>query len=171
MITLRHESPADYPSITRVNDLAFGRKAEGKLINQLRSKDSFVNELSIVAEYEGQLVGHLLFTPVDIKNEFKSHQTLTLAPMAVIPEYQKKSLGSLMIIFGLQEARELGYRSVIVLGHPSYYPKFGFVPASKWNITSPFPAPDEAFMALELIPDSLVSIKGMVVFPTEFEGL
>jgi len=171
MITLRHETKNDYPAITRVNDLAFGRKAEGNLIKQLRNKNTFVPELSIIAEYNKQVVGHMLFTLVEITNEHKSHQTLTLAPMAVIPEYQKKSIGKLMIVFGLQEARELGHRSVIVVGHPSYYPKFGFVPASKWNISSPFPAPEEAFMALELQTGSLSGIDGRVVFPPEFDGL
>jgi predicted N-acetyltransferase YhbS len=171
MITLRHETEADHTAITRVNDLAFGRKAEGKLIRQLRAKDSFIPELSIVAEYNSQMVGHILFTPVDIISDHASHRALTLAPMAVIPEFQKKSIGKLMIIFGLQEARELGYRVVVVLGHPSYYPKFGFRKASQWNITSPFPAPDEAFMAAELIPESLHSVSGRVIFPAEFEGL
>jgi putative acetyltransferase len=171
MVTLRHETGKDYSEITRVNDLAFGRTAEGKLIKQLRKKDYFVAELSIVAEYNGKIVGHLLFTPVEIRSNLQKHQTLTLAPMAVLPEYQKKSIGKLMLIFGLQEAKDLGYRSAVVLGHPSYYPRFGFEPASKWEITSPFPAPDEAFMALELLSGGLQGISGKVVFPEEFQEL
>ena len=171
MITLRKESKNDYAGITKVNDRSFGRKAEGKLVEALRKTEEFVPELSIVAEEDKQIVGHILFLPVAILSSENVFQTLTLAPMSVLPEYQQKSIGKLLVIYGLQVARDLGYESAIVLGHPSYYPKFGFLKASKWDIKSPFPAPDEAFMAIELVNGSLENVNGNVVFPEEFNGL
>ena len=171
MITLRKETPKDYAAIVRVNDLSFGRKAEGKLVNTLRKTESFIPELSIVAEYETQVVGHILLYPVSIRNGEKLYTSLTLAPMSVIPEFQKKSIGKLLVVYGLQVAHDLGHTSAIVLGHPSYYPRFGFEPAKKYGIKSPFPAPDEAFMAIELEPGSLAGISGTVEFPEAFDGL
>jgi len=171
MITLRHELKKDYSEITKVNDICFGRKAEGKLIKELRTTPEFQAELSLVALCEKQLVGHILFTPVKIQDGKKSYETLTLAPMSVLPDFQNKSIGKLLVIYGLQVAKDLGFKSVVVLGHQSYYPKFGFEPASKWEISSPFPAPDEAFMAIELEQNSLKNVKGKVVFPTAFDDL
>lgn len=171
MITLRKETKTDYPGIRRINDIAFGRKAESRLIDLLRKKDEFVADLSIVAEQNEQLIGHILFTPIKIESGSESYQTLCLAPMSVLPEFQQKSIGKLLVIQGLQVAKDLGYNSVVVLGHPSFYPKFGFEPASKWGIKSPFPAPDEAFMAIELFRDCLKKVNGKVVFPPEFDDL
>lgn len=168
-ITIRPETEKDYTCITRVNDLAFKRKAEGKLIEELRKLDNFDSRLSFVAEVDEEIVGHLLFTTVAIDNNDMDHKTLTLAPMSILPEFQKRSVGKLMIIYGLQIAKEAGYGSVVVLGHPSYYPKLGFKPASKWNIKSPFPTPDNAFMAIELFPGSLDNVSGKVIFPSAFD--
>ncbi len=171
MITLRKETEKDYPEIGRVNDLAFVRKAEGRLINTLRNTENYIPELSIIAEYEGQIIGHILFYPVQIHNGDDRHPSLELAPMSVLPEFQKKSIGKLLVVYALQAAKDLGHKSVLVLGHPSYYPKFGFEAASKWNIKSPFPAPDEVFMAIELEPGSLDKVSGTVKFPEAFDGL
>jgi putative acetyltransferase len=171
MITIRSEKPEDYQGIEWVNDLAFKRKAEGKLVEEIRKLPEFEPKLSIVAIADDQIVGHTLFLPVLIKDEEKNHQTLTLAPMSVMPEYQKKSIGKMMIIFGLQLAKDLDYKSVVVLGHPSYYPKLGFKFASKWNIKSPFPAPNDAFMAIELEKGGLDDIRGTVIFPAPFDDV
>jgi putative acetyltransferase len=170
-INLRPEQPDDYEGITRVNDISFQRKAEGKLVEELRKLKGFDPRLSIIAESKGEIVGHILFTPVDIENNGQKYRSLTLAPMSVLPEYQKKSIGKLLIIFGLQMAKDAGYQSVVVLGHPSYYPKLGFVKASNWNIKSPFPAPDDAFMVKELSPGALDGIEGKVIFPDAFDDV
>ena len=154
-----------------MNDRAFGRKAEGKLINTLRKTEIYIPELSIVSENEGQVIGHILFYPIQIHDGDLKHPSLQLAPMSVLPEFQKKSIGKLLVIYALQAAKDLGHKSVVVLGHPSYYPKFGFETASKWNIKSPFPAPDEAFMAIELERGSLDDVTGTVKFPEAFDGL
>jgi len=171
MIKLRKETPADYPDIRMVNDVAFGRKAESKLVDTLRNTTGFIPDLSAVAEVDGKVIGHILFYPVTITKDEQKHASLQLAPMSVLPAFRKKSIGKLLVIYGLQAAKDLGHSSVIVLGHPSYYPKFGFERASKWNITSPFPAPDEAFLAIELKRGSLEKVSGIVVFPEAFDGL
>lgn len=170
-INLRSEQPSDFEGITRVNNISFQRKAEGKLVYELRKQKDFDPRLSIVAESSGEIIGHILFTPVDIVNNGQKYKSLTLAPMSVLPKYQKKSVGKLLVIFGLQIAKDTGYQSVVVLGHPSYYPKLGFVKASDWNIKSPFPAPDEAFMVKELIPGALDGIEGKVIFPDAFDDV
>lgn len=168
-INLRPEQSGDYKGITRVNDIAFKRTAEAKLVAALRKRQEFDPRLSVVALSDNEIVGYLLLTPVAIDGNDKNFKCLALAPMAVLPEYQKRSIGKLLIIYGLQMAKESGYDSVVVLGHPSYYPKLGFKPASNWGIQSPFPAPDEAFMALELVPGSLKNTKGRVIFPDPFD--
>lgn len=168
-INLRPEQSDDYEGITRVNDLSFQRKAEGKLVEELRKLKDFDPGLSIVAESGNEIIGHILFTPVTIENNGQVYQSLTLAPMAVLPEYQKRSIGKLLVIYGLQMAKDAGHESVFVLGHPSYYPKLGFKKASNWNIKSPFPAPDEAFMAIELVKGNLDHVEGKVVFPPAFD--
>ena len=171
MITLRKEEAKDFQNIAMVNDVAFGRKAESKLIDTLRNTKEFIPDLSAIAEVDGKVIGHILFYPITINEGEKKHISLALAPMSIIPAFHKKSIGKLLVIYGLQAAKNLGHKSVIVLGHPSYYPKFGFEPASKWNIKSPFPAPDEAFLAIELEKGSLEKISGTVIYPKAFDGL
>lgn len=167
-ITLRPETSNDYQDISRVNDLAFGQKNEGVIIQSLRKNKIFVPELSIVAEKDGMIIGHILFFPVQIKSKDKSHKSISLAPMAVVPEYQNQGIGSKLVRYGLEKCREKGYQSVIVLGHPKYYPRFGFEKASKCGIIPPFEAPDEAFMAVELVQGGLQGISGVVEYPEEY---
>ncbi len=93
---------------------------------------------------------------------------LSLAPMSVHPNYQRKGIGSRLVREGLKQAKEKGYGSVIVVGHPEYYPRFGFNKASKFDIKVPFDAPDNAFMALELVENALQNVKGVVEYPTPF---
>jgi len=167
-ITLRYENSRDYKNITRINDLAFGQKNEGILIEHLRKNRDFLPELSIVAEKDGIIIGHILFFPIQIKSKDNSYKSVSLAPMAVLPEYQNQGIGGRLIRYGLEKCRGKGYQSVIVLGHPEYYPRFGFEKASKWDIRPPFEAPDEAFMAIELIEGGLKGISGVVEYPDEY---
>jgi len=167
-ITLRFEKSRDCKDITRINDLAFGQKNEGILIEHLRKNRNFLPELSIVAEKDGIIIGHILFFPIQIKSIDKSHKSISLAPMAVLPEYQNQGIGGKLVRYGLKKCREKGYKSVIVLGHPEYYPRFGFKKASKWGIRQPFDAPDEAFMAIELVEDGLKGVSGVVEYPEEY---
>ena len=168
-LNIRGETKNDYENITCVNDLAFGQRNEAKLVELLRQNTKFIQELSIVAIHGQQIAGHILFFPVNIIHETIIYESLSLGPMSVIPEFQKQGIGGKLIIHGLNVARELGFKSVIVLGHSNYYPKFGFKKASYWEIRCPFEVPDEVFMAIELKEGGLDRIKGMVEYPVEFD--
>lgn len=167
-ITLRFETANDYKDITKINDLAFGQKNEGILIEHLRKNRAFLPELSIVAEKDGMIVGHILFFPIQIKSGDNSYKSVSLAPMSVHPDFQNQGIGGKLVRYGLEKCREKGFKSVIVLGHPEYYPRFGFMKASIWGIRPPFDAPEEAFMAIELIEGGLKGISGVVEFPDEY---
>ncbi|MPQ48645.1 GNAT family N-acetyltransferase [Marinifilum sp. N1E240] len=170
-INIRPENKNDYSVITMINDMAFGQEAEGKLVEKLRKNRKFIKELSLVASMGNEVVGHILFFPILIKSNEKEFQSLALAPMSVIPELQSLGIGSQLVEKGLSKAKKLGHQSVIVLGHDKYYPKFGFKPASKFDITAPFEVPDQAFMAIELEKNSLDCVQGCVEYPKEFNDL
>src|SRR3990172_1908828 len=106
-ITIRHEAKSDYDAITYVNDMAFGRANESELIKKLRATKLFIPELSLIAEVGGKLVGHILFYPIKIESKNKTHSPLALAPMSVLPEYQKKGIGGKLIKVGLKKAKDL----------------------------------------------------------------
>jgi putative acetyltransferase len=169
---IRKETPADYLQIRNINDEAFGQTAESRLVDALRNDPSFIDNLSLVAEIEYRIIGHILFFPVLISSPDVSFETLSLAPMSVLPGMQRKGVGSKLVTEGLSRAKAMGYQSATVLGHPGYYPRFGFIPASRWKIKAPFEAPDEAFMALELKPHSLPLKGGVIHYPEAyFEAL
>ncbi len=168
-LTIRAEQEEDYLRITEVNDLAFAGPGEGQLIEKLRHTPNFLPELSLVVEVGGVLVGHILFSVAAIVTETERVPTLALAPMSVMPEWQKKGIGSRLVREGLDRAKELGHFSVIVLGHADYYPRFGFQPASRWGVRSPYDVPDEVFLALELQPGALQEKSGVVEYPKEFQ--
>jgi putative acetyltransferase len=168
-LCVRPETPDDYGIITVINDAAFGRETEGILVEKLRATKEFVRALSLVAELDDTPVGHILFYPVTINSGETTCPTLALAPMSVLPEYQKKKIGSTLVIAGLKKAQEMGYRSVIVLGHPGFYRKFAFKTASDWGITPPFEVPDSAFMALEIVLGELEGKAGIVEYPPAFD--
>lgn len=170
-IILRQETKDDLKEVFELNHIAFGQENEAKLVEALRkSQTAFIPELSIVATDNNKIVGHILFTKIGIKDEEgKLNESLGLAPMAVRPEFQKSGIGGQLIRKGFEVAKELGFKSVIVLGHEHYYPKFGFQPADKWKIKAPFEVPANVFMAIELTPDGLKDVSGTVVYPKEFE--
>jgi putative acetyltransferase len=165
---IRPERPSDHDAIRAVNDAAFGQPAEGELVDALRQTAAFIPELSLVAEQGTNLIGHILFTSLTVVEERAVHPALALAPMAVVPSWQRRGVGSALVRRGLQDARVLGHAVVIVLGHPHYYPRFGFRPARPLGIRSPFDAPDEAFLALELQPGALQAVHGEVKYPPAF---
>jgi putative acetyltransferase len=169
-IKIRQEKPTDQLEVFEINRLAFGQDNEATLVDALReNRNDFLPELSFVATMEDKTVGYILFTKID--NSGNINQSLALAPVAVIPEYQKKGIGKALIEVGLQKAKELNFKSVIVLGHKDYYPKFGFLPAKKWNIYAPFSVNMGSFMAIELVPEGLKNVSGIVKYPKEFDDV
>ena len=170
MVTVRVESKKDYPAVYEVNKLAFKREAEAKLVNNLRKSSGFIPELSLVAEKDGEIVGHILFSKLKIKRDLGEVTALTLAPIAVLPECQKQGIGSLLIKEGLAACNRLGWNIIIVVGHPEYYPRFGFTPARKKGLEISFkePIPDDVFMVCELKPGALEDISGTVELPQAF---
>jgi putative acetyltransferase len=166
MLTIRRETPKDIDSIRYVNEQAFGQKEEAELVEKLRIRSVVI--LSLVAIQGDQIVGHILFSPVTVESEYSSFEAITLAPMAVLPAYQHKGVGSQLVRVGLEECRRLDHEIVVVLGHPDYYPRFGFVPGKPKGIDCEFDAPEEAWMVLELREGALTGRTGTVKFQPEF---
>lgn len=165
-MTIRPETPEDLPGIHRVNELAFGQPAEANLVDALR--DEARPFLSLVAIQDGQVAGHICFTPVTIESEDGSFTAMGLAPMAVLPDLQSQGIGSDLVRRGLEECRRMGHDVVVVLGHPEYYPRFGFLPASRKGLRSEYPVPDEVFMVAELSPGALAGRTGLVKYHPAF---
>lgn len=172
-INIRQEIEKDYKLSEIVVEKAF-KNAEHSdhkeqfLVAKLRRSDVFIPELSLVAETSKEIIGHIMLTRLFIENDDNRYESLALAPVSVLPEYQNSGIGSKLINESVKIAKELGFKSVIVLGHDKYYPRFGFKPTSIWGIKAPFDVPDEVFMALELEDESLDGVTGTVVYSKEF---
>lgn len=167
MVLIRSEIQSDQRQIREVVSAAFGRKNEAELIDKIRSSSYFIPQLSLVAVDNGEVLGHILFSLIEIEGVEKI-TGLALAPLAVKPIYQRQGVGSKLVETGLLKCQDNGYLIVVVLGEPVFYERFGFKPASLWGIKAPFPAPDEAFMALELQPASGKNYTGTVCYPAYF---
>ncbi len=165
---VRQEQPEDKEGIFELNALAFGQEDEGQIVDKIRTGENYIPELSLVLAHEDKIMGHILFSKAKIKGE-QEHETLVLAPMAITPTFQKRGMGSLLLREGLRTAEKMGFESIFVLGHPEYYPKFGFKKASDWNIKCPFEAPDNAFMAIELVEGALSNKEGVVEYDEAFQ--
>jgi putative acetyltransferase len=164
---IRPETTADHAAIRKVNRLAFGGEGEARLVDALRGGG--YARISLVAEVEGQVVGHILFSTLTIATPQGEIEALSLAPMAVAPSCQRKGIGSSLVREGLRACREAGHGIVIVLGHPQFYPRFGFSAKLAEPLRSPYSGP--AFMAVELVPDALRHIEGEVRYPPPFDHL
>ena len=157
-------SPEERTAIRRINEAAYGGREEADLVDNLRASGDVL--LSLVAEYESQTAGHILFSRMWIEQSGNRVPAVALAPMAVLPEYKRRGIGSALIRRGLELLRAQDARIVIVVGHPNYYPRFGFSSGKAQPLESPFPP--EAFMALELQPNALEGVRGRVVYPAAF---
>jgi putative acetyltransferase len=166
---VRAEKPEDIEAICRVNIAAFERESEANLVEQLRGTDL---TFSFVAVESKQVVGHLFFSRVALKGECtKNLLILGLAPVAVLPNYQRQGIGSLLIQYGLNESALFGVKAVVVLGSPAYYPRFGFTLAREKGLRCKYAVPDEAFMVLELEAGALKGCFGTVKYQSEFDKL
>lgn len=161
---VRAAAPADAEAIAALNRVAFGGEAEVGIIERLR-RDGLV-AVELVAEQGGSIIGHILLSWLPTMLDGRAVKALALAPMAVRPGLQKQGIGGRLIAAALDEARGAGAQAVIVLGHPDYYPRFGFLAALARNLASPFSG--EAFMALELLPGALTGKQGSVSYPMAF---
>ncbi len=168
MIAIQPEREEDYTAIHEINVLAFGRENEARLVKKIREAPDFIPELSLVAIKNGRVVGHILFSRVTIQSKTGSFLALALAPMAVHPEFQNQGIGTELVRQGLERCRNQGHKIVVVVGHPQYYPRFGFSAARAKGLEAQFPVPDEVFMVLEIVPGALRGSTGMVAYPPEF---
>lgn len=166
---VRSEEERDIEAVRAIHVAAFDTSAEADLVDVLRVRASPI--VSLVAEdADGAVVGHILFTPVT-HAVVPDLMLMGLAPMAVAPDHQRGGVGSALIEAGVERCRELGAAAVIVLGHPEYYPRFGFEPATRFGIDSDYDVPDEVFMAMELESGSLSDKAGRVHYHEAFAGL
>jgi putative acetyltransferase len=161
---IREETSSDHDSIRMVNRLAFGQDDEATLVDLLRI-GGYV-QLSLVAERYGQVVGHILFSEMAIITAAGRVPASALAPMAVLPEFQNQGIGSALVQRGLEMCRDQGHRIALVVGHPHFYPKFGFSCTLAAQLDSPFAG--ESFMALELVAGSLDGVTGQVQYSAPF---
>lgn len=168
MIEIRQENKKDYEEVYNVVKMAFesAKHSDGNeqdLVVDLRKSKNFIPKLSLVAVYDDKIVGYILFTKIKIGKSTE----LALAPLAVLPEYQRQGIGKKLIKEGHKIAKKLGYHFSVVLGSEKYYPKLGYVPASRYGIKAPFEVADENFMAIKL-NDTDKEIAGTVEYAKEF---
>jgi putative acetyltransferase len=163
-MTLRREHAEDHGAIRAVNEAAFGRPDEADLVDQLRKEGAVL--ASFVAESDSEIVGHILFSRMLIDTESGLVPAAALAPLAVVPGHQRLGVGGRLVRHGLDWLRGREEQVVIVLGHPEYYPRFGFSSDRARALKSPFPA--EALMALELTPGALDRVRGRVRYANAF---
>jgi len=165
---IRSEDKQDIDAVHSVNVSAFETPSEADLVNALRIQAFPV--ISLVAEENAKVVGHIMFSPVSLS--LHPHlKLMELAPMAVVPEYQRKGIGSALVREGIEQCRQLGFVAVVVLGHPGYYPRFGFLPSSRFGIDSEYGVPEDVFMAMELHPEALSGKTGRIKYHEAFSNL
>jgi putative acetyltransferase len=180
VVTVRAENLGDIAAVRRVNEIAFGGANEAALVDALRTAAE--PYISLVAIESRQVIGHIFFSPVSIESQDTvstgraSHAgssrralAMGLAPMAVLPEHQNRGVGSLLVREGLIECKRIGCDLIVVVGHPAYYPRFGFVPANQKGLHCEYPVPAEAFMVAELKPGALAGKQGLVKYRPEFD--
>ncbi len=168
MISIRPEQPDDVAAIHVVNEKAFGEPTEATIVDSLR--DACPDAVSLVAVEDGRVLGHVFFSPVFVSGEHEVIKGMGLAPMAVLPERQRQGIGSMLVQAGIDAMRERNCPFIIVLGHPEYYPRFGFAPASQHSLSCQWDGvPDEAFMVLILDEPAMASVSGTARYRDEFD--
>lgn len=173
-MNIRKEEKKDYKKVFSLIENAFKDEVytdhkEQYLVERLRNSASFIPELSLVAEIDDEIVGYILLTKIKIINDnLQASESLALAPVAVLKRYQGKGIGGELILEAHRKSKELGFKSVILLGHEKYYPKFGYEMTKKYGIKLPFDVPDENCMLIELTENALKDVSGTVEYPKEF---
>lgn len=165
-IEIRDERPGDIAAIHALNKRAFEQEQEAKIVDALRQNGAA--RLSLVAVVGGQIVGHIMYSPITIARKYEG---AALGPMAVLPEYQRKGIGSMLVMAGNERLRKEGCPYVIVLGHAEYYPRFGFKPASAFGVTCEWEVPDNVFMLLALDEAKMRGVSGKSQYSPEFSNV
>ncbi len=163
---IREETVGDFAGVRRVEELAFERPDEANLVDLIRANEAVT--LSLVALEEDEIVGHVLFSPVTITEGDHVFEGVGLGPVAVLPSHQKKGVGSVLCREGLAQLASRGHKIAVVLGHITYYPRFGFSPAHRYGIRCKWNVPPDAFMVKELQPGALEGVTGLVAYGPEF---
>lgn len=166
---MRPERPDDAPGVASLLEAAFDGPGEARLVEALRH--AVEPYIALVAADGDELVGHVVFTPVEVERAPAGRLALALGPMAVRPGHQRQGVGGLLVEAGLAECRRAGAAAVFVVGHADYYPRFGFTPASFWGLRYLAPEYDPHFMVLELEPGALADLEGEVRYPPAFEAV
>ena len=169
MPLIRPEQPGDFEPVHALLLASFGREVEARLVDRLRASGKIASAL--VAEEKARILGHVVFSKVVTNAEGAELGALALAPLAVAPAFQRLGIGSALVSAGLERCRLQRQARVLVLGDPVYYARFGFVPAARFGLKCPFPAPDNVFMAIELEPGAFAGVSGMVRYGHEFDDL
>lgn len=175
-VHVREEREEDFPAIYGLIDAAFADVKESDhkerfLVERLRGADTFVPQLSLVAETdEGERVGYLLLTEVKIVSGCDVHPSLAVAPLAVMPGFQRRGIGGMLLEEAHARAASLGYGTAVLLGHKDYYPRFGYRKAMDFGIGFPFDVPCELCMVIELLPGAVAGVRGTVRYPDAFFG-
>lgn len=169
-LLVREETPADVEAIHHVNASAFETDAEALLVDALRESGGLT--LSLVAELDGQVVGHVAFSPVVVtRSDGTTVDGMGLAPMSVLPGHQRQGIGAQLIAGGIKRLRASGHRFCVVLGHSEYYPRQGFMRAVDHGIRWEHPGTEDSFFVRELTVDGLRGVSGVVRYRGEFEGV
>lgn len=166
---IRLEKPGDQAGIYIVEQAAFGRTDEADVVAKVRK--AHPEAFALVAVEGEKIVGHILFSPMRIEPGKPGLRAAGLAPLAVHPDVQCKGIGTALSKAGLEECRRREYDLAFVLGHPTYYPRFGFRPAKPFGLICEYQVPDEAFMVVELVPGALADCRGTVYYVPEFAGV
>lgn len=165
-MVIRKEEERDFESITAVHHAAFEKEHEAEIV--LKSRQLGELAVSLVAEVDGQIVGHALYSTVRLVRENGEETAVALGPIGVLPEFQKQGIGAHLITKGNTFCFEAGHNLIFVLGHASYYPKFGFAPTAPYGITCEYDVPPEAFMVVARTPDGLDGHCGTVYYGNAF---
>jgi putative acetyltransferase len=168
-IRVRPETADDATAVYAVNAAAFGRADEAALVARLRAQGAAA--VSLVAQVDDAVVGHILFSPVTVTGDGAPWAALALGPMAVLPARQGHGIGSQLVRAGLDACRRRGEDVVFVLGHPGYYPRFGFAPARPFGIDCQYDVPAEVFMLVELAPGAVAGRRGTVQYHPAFDAV
>jgi putative acetyltransferase len=165
---IRSEESKDYSAIRAINESAFETPAEANLVDVLRAEAQPI--ISLVAQDGESIVGHVMFSPASL-TDHPDLKIMGLGPVAVLPHLQRRGIGTALINAGICKCRELGFNAVIVLGHPAYYPRFGFIPSVRYGIQSEYDVPDDVFMLLELQPGYFQGATGVIKYHPAFSNV